>query len=258
MRKLSNLLVSLQLLALPAYCFASTSSASFGEVATWLVGLIVIFAVVKSLVAELVGFGFKKRIMGMIVQEHKSALMRRRHQLITTGHYGESDDAKWQAEKDYFIEKIVKPKTGDLTQNMHKKISSWLDDITEQCSEFKSNYHSAMSGLEYERYVADELQAYGWAARVTVASGDQGVDVIAEKDGKKLVVQCKHYTNNVGNDAVQQIIAGKTFEQARFAAVVSNSEFTTSAKQLASSANVFLLHHSQLGELDVLCGISRT
>ncbi len=38
-----------------------------------------------------------------------------------------------------------------------------------------------------------------------------------EKDGKKLATQCKHYVNNVGNDVVQQIISGKTFEQARFA-----------------------------------------
>lgn len=86
-----------------------------------------------------------------------------------------------------------------------------------------------------------------------MASGDQGIDVIAEKSGTKVVIQCKLYSSNVGNSAVQEIIAGQIFENADFAAVVSNVDFTKSARQLASSSRVFLIHHEQLGELETMC-----
>lgn len=218
--------------------------------------LVVAFAVLRSLMAEIASNRFKKKVMGEMVQSHKAALTRRRYQLTTTGHYGETNSAKWDAEKAHFINAVIKPKTGDLTPNMVSKINLWIDEMTSERPESSTAYRRDMNGVEYEYYVADELRALGWAARVTVASGDQGVDVIAEKQAVKLILQCKHYSNNVGNDAVQQAIAGKTYEDANFAAVVSNAEFTSSAKQLASKGGVFLLHHSQLGEVDSLCGFS--
>lgn len=80
----------------------------------------------------------------------------------------------------------------------------------------------------------------------TPASGDQGIDVIASYGNVKAVFQCKKYAQPVGNGAVQEIVAGKQFERADIAAVVSNATFTTSAKQLASTTGVHLLHYSEL------------
>jgi len=50
---------------------------------------------------------------------------------------------------------------------------------------------------------------------------------------------------------VQEVIAGREFEKADIAAVVSNSTFTKSAKQLAGAANVLLLHHAELDKLPI-------
>jgi HJR/Mrr/RecB family endonuclease len=48
-------------------------------------------------------------------------------------------------------------------------------------------------GVGFTRYsreaVAQELNDFGWEARTTKASGDQGVDVIATKGGKRVVLQ---------------------------------------------------------------------
>ena len=107
-------------------------------------------------------------------------------------------------------------------------------------------YDPKMNPIDYEIFCALQLQRAGWDTRTTVASGDQGADVIAEQGGKLLVVQCKLYSAPVGNDAVQQVHAAKTFQQAHLAVVVSNQPFTRSAKQLASTTGVYLLHHSEL------------
>lgn len=110
-------------------------------------------------------------------------------------------------------------------------------------------FNSDMTPLEYERFCATLLESAGWNIRLTKASGDQGADIICDSVSMRMVVQCKLYTSSVGNSAVQQVISAREFESAGSAAVVSNSNFTKSAKDLANVANVLLLHHEQLPSL---------
>jgi hypothetical protein len=46
----------------------------------------------------------------------------------------------------------------------------------------------AMTGTEFEDYVAARLQRAGWRVQFTPASGDYGVDLIGAKDGKSVAV----------------------------------------------------------------------
>jgi restriction system protein len=103
-----------------------------------------------------------------------------------------------------------------------------------------------MSPLDYERMCADILTADGWHARITKASGDQGVDVVADRNGVRIVLQCKLYSSPVGNSAVQEVFAGKVHEEAQYAAVVTNAGYTVGARQIANKTQVALLHHDDL------------
>jgi restriction system protein len=64
----------------------------------------------------------------------------------------------------------------------------------------------AMTGTEFEDYVAARLQRAGWRVQFTPASGDYGVDLIGDKDGKSVAVQCKRLGKPVGVAAVQQVV----------------------------------------------------
>ena len=119
-------------------------------------------------------------------------------------------------------------------------------------SEFKWNDN--IDPLEFERRCAEAMHLSGWTARTTKGSGDQGVDVLADKRGTKLVLQCKLYTNTVGNKAVQEVFAAKTFSDAKFAAVVSNNSYSRGAKELAIKTGVLLLHYSDLRRANLLFG----
>ena len=44
---------------------------------------------------------------------------------------------------------------------------------------------------------------------VTQGSGDQGVDILAQKDDVKYAIQCKRHKNPLGNTPVQEVNAGK-------------------------------------------------
>lgn len=67
-----------------------------------------------------------------------------------------------------------------------------------------------LSGYDFEEFVAELLRAMGYEARVTRASGDGGIDVIAHRDPLGLEppiikVQCKRTLATQGGPQVQQL-----------------------------------------------------
>lgn len=99
----------------------------------------------------------------------------------------------------------------------------------------------SMNGHEFEHYCAYLLEWFGYRnIHVTPGSGDQGVDIVAGRDGSKYAFQCKCYANKIGNKPVQEVFAGKTFYNCDNAVVVTNNYFTDSAVRLAQSTNVEL------------------
>ncbi len=91
----------------------------------------------------------------------------------------------------------------------------------------------AMSGVEFEGYIAARLRRAGWQVGFTPVAGDYGVDLIAEKDGQSVAVQCKRHGKSVGVAAVQQVVSGALHHGCTRSIVVSNQEFTAAARQLA-------------------------
>lgn len=105
----------------------------------------------------------------------------------------------------------------------------------------KVNYADGMSGEEFERFCADRLKRNGYEdVTITGKSGDQGVDITAWKSGQKYAVQCKCYSVPVGNAAVQEAFAGKQFYHCDIAVVMTNSRFTSGARELAKATGVVL------------------
>lgn len=97
------------------------------------------------------------------------------------------------------------------------------------------------TGEDYEQFCADELKKYGFKnIRLTKSSGDYGVDIVCEKRGEKWAVQCKYYSSHVGLGAVQQAAAGKAMYECDRAMVITNSVFTSQAKELAMQNGVDL------------------
>ena len=106
-----------------------------------------------------------------------------------------------------------------------------------------------MDGHTFEHYCADLLSKNGFdEVEVTKGSGDQGIDIVAYKDGVKYGIQCKCYSSDIGNHAVQEAFAGKSFYNCHVAAVLTNRHFTKGAKDLAATNNVLLWDREKLEE----------
>lgn len=195
----------------------------------------------------------------LLVTEHIQTLARKRIQGITVDLYGVVDASRWMKECQHFVDKVVRPRLTDdeASAVAAAGLSQIATELIEkpaqvECEriEQSSKYDDAISPLDYERYCSARLASAGWGCSLTKGSGDQGVDIIAKKDGRILVVQCKKYSGTVGNGAVQEVISAKKFFHADYAAVVTNATYTKSAIELASVASVLLLSHTDLDQID--------
>lgn len=115
---------------------------------------------------------------------------------------------------------------------------------------FGARYYSdspGMDGHNYEYYCAELLRRKGFSkVSVTRGSGDQGIDIIAYGNKKKFGIQCKFYSNPVGNSAVQEAYTGAKFYGCNVAAVMTNNGFTESAMELAAATGVLLWGNSTI------------
>lgn len=107
-----------------------------------------------------------------------------------------------------------------------------------------------IEGHEFERFCAQLLRENGYE-RVTVTkeSGDQGIDIIAYKDGVKFGIQCKCYATDIGNKAVQEAYSGKAYYNCHVGVVLTNRYFTRSAVELAQKNGILLWDRSKLLKL---------
>ena len=110
----------------------------------------------------------------------------------------------------------------------------------------KENFDS-MEGKEFEDFCAAVLIKNGFKdVRFTKGSGDHGIDIIAKKDRKKYAIQCKRYSNPVGNKAIQEAYSGKAIYKADVAVVLTNSFFTKQAIEDAKMLKVQLWNRNKL------------
>lgn len=194
-----------------------------------------------------------------ITDTHINALVRQQMIHARTDAYGKPIVDRWLKEVEYFVANHVRPALTASQQGLLNREKTavvyriWQRVTTAAIQRPVSvTIPAVRTPAEFEVYCAETLRAHGWAVTRTPMARDQGVDVIAEKNGVRVVLQCKLYSNPVGNKAVQEISAGRAHQLAHCGAVVTNSSYTSSARQLATTNGVWLLHFSDLPQLETI------
>ncbi|OAB48016.1 restriction endonuclease [Paenibacillus antarcticus] len=101
----------------------------------------------------------------------------------------------------------------------------------------------ALSGTDFERLMEMYYKDQGYSVERIGGSGDHEVDLILRgKEGYKIAVQCKRWKQNVGNDIVLRLKAGKQVHGCYDAWVVTTSNFTVKAREAAESLNIKLIN----------------
>jgi hypothetical protein len=110
----------------------------------------------------------------------------------------------------------------------------------------------AMRGGELEQFLAEVFLELGYIVIRTGKAGDQGVDLIVSKDGHRIAVQVKGYFDSVPNTAIQQAFTGMAYYKCDACAVITNSRFTSSGRNVAGSVGCALIDENTLPMLIML------
>ncbi len=189
-----------------------------------------------------------------LIAAHVRALHRKRLQKVRSDDYGNVFVNEWLKEVGYFRDNVLLP---NIKKQVHTEytlevvaplIDAAIDKYAAENAEAPKGPHRFSAPRDLEAFCVEILCRLGWQASTTSASGDQGVDVVARKGTTTLVIQCKLYSSAVGNKAVQEIVAGRAHKGADVAIVVSNATYSRAAQELARSANVQLLHYTELAD----------
>ena len=225
------------------------------------VGIVVVGTVALYVVSVIVVPRLRRNAMlekvDAITDTHIDALIRQRTILVRNDAYGKPVYTKWLAEVGYFISSHVRPSlTEGLRVLLSKEETAVVYRIEKRVTEAAqqrpafATIPTDITPTAFEAFCAETLRGCGWAVRLTSMSRDQGVDVVAEKNGMRVVLQCKLYGKPVGNKAVQEVATGRVHEQAHYGVVVTNNTYTSAAKELAGTNGIRLLHYIDLPNLE--------
>lgn len=152
--------------------------------------------------------------------------------------------------ENYWNYSLVWKSECEIIEHIENENDGWITiDLSETKNDIFSKIDS-MEGHQFEFFCADILTKNGFDnVEVTSGSGDQGIDVIADKDGIKYGIQCKCYSSDIGNKAVQEAFSGKSFYNCHIGVVLTNRYFTRSAIELAQKNGIILWDRNKLLEL---------
>ena len=192
------------------------------------------------------------RRLETLAREHLDILCLKRQQTVYIDEYGKEDRSDWDREIERFHNRVIENEIRRIPKSFDTlvKTTEIVDRLTKSRVRRPKMLSAVLeNGVAFEVRCAKILRSHGWAAYPTKASGDQGADVIAERNGIRVIIQCKRYQGRVGNKAVQEISAAMAHYDADIAAVVTTGSYTKSAYQLAKSTHVLLLHEDELTKL---------
>ena len=107
-----------------------------------------------------------------------------------------------------------------------------------------------MEGLEFEYFCAELLEKRGFIdVEVTRASGDYGVDILAEKEGITFAIQCKCHHSPIGIKAIQEAYAGRDYYDRMVGVVMTNQYFTSSAVKAAKKLKILMWDRGYLDSM---------
>lgn len=148
-------------------------------------------------------------------------------------------------EDDKYISGLVKDEYARAKKEYEmRKLESEL--FASSASMKDMDYIDKLSGFEFEDFLEDLFIELGYKTKDLPYSNDYGADLIISKGFNEIVIQAKNYTSNVGNTAVQEVIAAKSYYKSDIAMVITNSYYTENAIKTAEASEIILVDRDGL------------
>jgi HJR/Mrr/RecB family endonuclease len=159
----------------------------------------------------------------------------------------EAEAEKQRAEEEKFEKK-------QLAKGLILYRGNWVTSqqarrLAELDLDFENNF-AKYTPYEFEGLIQKLFERMGYKAWTTPGSGDRGADVIAEKNGERIAIQVKkyNYENLVTPSEVRSVLGSMHHYKAKKALVITTSNFTVKAWEIAETSPVELWEKNTLKE----------
>lgn len=159
------------------------------------------------------------------------------HHLMSKGIFPKEINSNFVRCNSLLINRILEKLEEIELERFEKKLTR---SPTSDHTSYSINDVDLMDGSEFEHFVSLLFTKMGYLTEVTRGSGDQGLDVTAAKNGIRIGIQAKRYSNKVTNKAIQEISAALNHYGCNRGMVITNNYFTDSAVELAVSNDIML------------------
>lgn len=138
------------------------------------------------------------------------------------------------------VEKYDKRRLDMIFPRFQKIMSDYHENIVSQKLQEQNNieFDERISDLynlsprEFEEWTASLFSALGYGkVTLTPQTADKGIDILAEKDGFKIAVQCKKYKGVVGSPLVQQFLGAMQTSEIEKGFFVTTGTFSIEAEK---------------------------
>jgi HJR/Mrr/RecB family endonuclease len=147
-------------------------------------------------------------------------------------------------------EKEIISKEKDVYTLIEHYVQEKEEQITRESIRKEPQKFAGLSGSDFEKLLYRLFEAMAYKMEWIGRSGDQGGDLIANKNGERTLIQAKCYRDwSTGNDAVQQVVGAMKMYDCSKTKVVTTSHFTPEAISLAKANMTELISKEQLQEL---------
>ncbi|WP_217558082.1 restriction endonuclease [Paenibacillus sp. GbtcB18] len=109
----------------------------------------------------------------------------------------------------------------------------------------------SLTPREFEQAIANLYKKLGYDVQLTPYVNDGGKDIIAWKNGKKYLIECKKYgpDKKIGRPLLQKLFAAMTEEKAYKGIFVATCYFTDSAYEYGKKYNISCISFSTLSKM---------
>lgn len=118
---------------------------------------------------------------------------------------------------------------------------------------------NSLSGIEFENVCQQLIEKMGFFVETTKASGDGGIDLIANNYqpilSGRYIIQCKRYSGSVGEPIIRDLYGVITSERANKGILMTTGYFTKSAISFAEGKQIELIDGAKLNGLLIKYGM---
>lgn len=135
-----------------------------------------------------------------------------------------------------------------LSDPKYQKVAQYEDAIRRY--EYRQqSYWKSLKGTKFERALARLYTKMGYSVSQTKGSGDEGIDLILSKEGKKTAVQCKGHKKSIGVSAVRDLYGAMMHFGADSAILACPAGFTKGVRKFVINKPIQLLSTTDFVEM---------